>query len=122
MAFLFDEGSKKITLPLGDTMNLSVKITSGLYADGDTVMFALSDSEGKDAICKAFTISDGKCTIRLNSADTADMEAGSYTWNIRLVHTAETVDGKIQIDDTDEVLTLFNKPPRFVLVDGGCDV
>ena len=86
MAFVFDQASNKITLPLGDTMNLPVKVTSKLFVDGDTVMFSVSNSDGEDIVCKSFTIADGRCNIRLNSADTADKEAGTYTWNIRLVH------------------------------------
>lgn len=122
MAFVFDENSKKITLPLGDTMNLPVKVKSSLYGNGDTVMFSVSTTDGEDIICKNFTIVDGGCNIRLNSSDTANKEAGEYIWNIRIVHVADVVDGKVKVDDSDEVITMFNKPPKFVLVDGGCDV
>lgn len=122
MAFTFDESSRKITLPIGDTLNMPLQVTGKPFIDGDMAMFAVSNTDGEDIICKTFTIADGGCKIRLNSADTADKEAGSYTWNIRLVHTPVIVDGVVQIDDSDEVVTLWNKPPKFVLVDGGCDV
>ena len=122
MAFTFDESSKKITLPIGDTLNMPLQVTGKPFVDGDVAMFAVSNTDGEDIICKTFTIENGGCKIRLNSADTADKEAGSYTWNIRLVHTPVIVDGVVQIDDSDEVVTLWNKPPKFVLVDGGCGV
>ena len=122
MAFVFDTETNKITLPIGDTMTLNVRVNGEPFKDGDTVMFAVSDDDGNDVLCKSFEMAEGKCRVRLSSADTAKLETGGYTWNLRLVHTAEIVDGKVQVDDSDEVVTLWNKPPKFILIDGGCDV
>ena len=119
MAVVFDSKTNKITMPLGDTLTFPGKVKGGEF---NYVLFAISDADGNDIICKPFPITDGEYAVRLNSADTADMEANEYTWNLRLLHGAQLVDGKVQIDDEDEVMTVWNKPPKFVLVDGGCDV
>ena len=122
MAWTYNTGNNKIVLPIGDTMNLPVKISGDLIVDGDTVMIAISDADGNDILCKTFTVADAACVVRLNSEDTAKLAADMYTWNIRLIHTADVADGEVIIDNTDEVVTIFNKPPKFELVDGGCDV
>lgn len=122
MAVVYDQNSNKITMPIGDTYTFNVNVSGGLLTDGDIAMFAISNSDGEDALCKTFTINGGRCTVRLNSADTVNIEKGSYTWNIRLLHGAKVVDGKVEIDDSDEVITVWNKAPKFQLIDGGCDV
>lgn len=122
MAWTYNTTNNKIVLPIGDTLNLPVKIGGDLIVDGDTVMFAVSDADGNDVLCKTFTVTGAACVVRLNSEDTAKLAADMYTWNIRLIHTADVADGKVIIDNADEVVTIFNKSPKFELVDGGCDV
>lgn len=122
MAAVYNPENNKITMPIGDTFTFNVNVSGGVFVDGDIALFAISTADGEDIICKPFTINGGKCAVRLNSADTADKEAGNYTWNIRLLHGANIENGKVEIDDTDEVMTIWNKAPKFVLVDGGCDV
>lgn len=122
MAWTYNTGNNKIVLPIGDTMNLPVKISGDLIVDGDTVMFAVSDADGNDVLCKRFIVANAACVVRLNSEDTARLQPDVYTWNIRLIHTVEVADGEVVIDNSDEVVTIYNRPPKFELVDGGCDV
>lgn len=122
MAVVFSPNDNKITMPIGDTLTFPGSVKGEPFGDGDYVLFAVSDSDGIDIISKLFPIADGKFTVRLASADTASMEVGGYTWNLRLLHGAQVVNDKPQIDDNDEVMTVWNKPPKFILVDGGGDV
>lgn len=125
MGFAIDIKTRKITLPVGDTGGFTVRMIGELFdffADGDLVSFAISNKLGEDVLKKFFSIEDNACRIRLSSADTADISPGSYTWNLRFFRNVELVDGEPVIENEDDVLTLYNKPPAIVLVDGGCDV
>lgn len=122
MAVTFNLETKEITMALGDTFTFPVKVTGGPFVDGDSVIFVARDACNEAIIRKHFTLSEGKCVVRLAYADTADKKSGLHTWNLRLLHGVDITENNAEIDDGADVLTLWNKPPHLVLVDGGCHV
>lgn len=126
MAYTFNPETRAITLPLGDTMNLRLKLTDIQF---DAAVFAIFDANtGKDIFKKSVNIENGEAAIRLSNADTRDLNPGNYNWNLRLISDpAYGEDGEIIVDeDSDDVVTVFGPGksdiPKFTLVRNGAHV
>lgn len=125
MAFVFDTQTGNITLPRGDTGNINVSVNYDELKEGDAIVFAIFDKyTGEDFLIKAADIVDGKAVIRICNHDTRGLVAKSYNWNLRIV-TDPTRDenGNVVADEcTDDVITVFQNPPKFKLTNGGAYV
>lgn len=126
MAYTFDPETRAIILPLGDTMNLRLKLTGIQF---DAAVFAIYNSNsGEDVLKKNVQILNGMADIRLSNADTRDLMPGKYNWNLRLVSDpAYGADGEIIVDEaSDDVVTVFGPEkssiPKFTLVRNGANV
>ena len=125
MAFAFDPNTRKITLPLGDTADLYVNVNWQGLSPGDALLFAIfaPDVPG-DMLCKAADLVDGKAHIRICNHDTRDLQSGKYRWQLRIVtNPARDDDGHVIADEcTDNVISVFDKPPTIELKRGGAYV
>ena len=125
MAFVFDTSTGNITLPRGDTGDINVRVNYEELKEGDAILFAIFDKyTGKDLMIKAADIVDGVAHVRICNHDTRDIEAKSYSWQLRIVtNPARDENGNVIADDcTDNVITVFQTPPSFKLTNGGAYV
>ena len=125
MPFAYNEETNAITMPAGDTANIEVGVEWDRLAEGDVLLFAVFDPAASgDLVCKPVEIVDGLAQIRICNHDTRDIEPGRYRWNLRLVTSpAYDEDGNVRVDEcTDDVITVFDKPPEFKLTRGGAYV
>lgn len=121
----FDESTRQLTLPCGDTYDMWIEIDWPALVAGDVILFAIYDkSTGNDVLVKTTEIVNGKAHIRLCNKDTRDIEPGSYRWNLRVVtDPVRDDDGNVRVDEcTDNVITVFDDPPRIKLWKGGAYV
>ena len=123
MSFAYDLNTNNITMPVGDTGGFMVKVNWDRLAEGDVVLFAIFGSDG-DLLNKPVEIVDGKAYVRLCNHDTRDIEPGRYNWNLRIVTSpARDENGNVIADEcSDDVVTVFDKPPRINLTRGGARV
>lgn len=125
MPFKFNSDNYAIEMACGDTANIRINISCDIISAGDMLLFAIFKvSTGEDLLCKSTDIVDGVANIRLSNQDTRDIPPGSYKWNLRLV-TSPVCDeqGKVCVDEpTDDVITIFDKPPVIKLTRGGAYV
>ncbi len=126
MAFIFDKSTGIITMMTGDTAELRVRINWHKLAPGDAMVFGIYDpNSAEDIFRKPAEIQDGMAVIRLCNADTRDLEPSKkYTWQLRIVTSpARDESGNIIADDCgDDVISVFQNPPRFILMRGGAYV
>lgn len=123
MPYTFDPDTHGIVLPVGDTMDFAINVTSDAY---HAIVFAIYDrADGTDLLRVPAEIVDGAAHIRLATEHTRDLEPGKYKWNLRLVEDpARDDEGNIIADDEqDDVLTVFgpdqNSIPDIRLVRNG---
>lgn len=125
MAFSFDPISRRISMPPGDTAQISVRINWGALAPGDVVLFAINDA-GQDIFVKRAEIVDGLARIRLCNHDTRDLQPGLYRWQLRVVTDPELDDeGNVRAEDcSDNVISVFSggQLPVFKLEGGAARV
>lgn len=125
MPFTYNEETHAITMAAGDTANLQVDVEWDRLSDADVLLFAVFDpAQTGDLVCKAVEIADGRASIRICNHDTRDIPEGSYKWNLRLV-TGPALDenGNVRVDEcSDDVITVFDSPPKFKLTRGGAYV
>ena len=127
MPFMFDETTKKISMPPGDTGDLYIEVEWEANGKETAAVFAIVDTRyGKDLMIKAAEIVDGKAHIRLCNHDTRDLKPGTYAWQLRLVTSpARDEEGNIIADEcTDDVISVFSgeEMPEFVLEKKGARV
>lgn len=120
----YDESTRQITLPCGDTFDLWIDVEWDALTEGDVILFAVYNSSGEDVLIKAAEIEDGTAHIRICNHDTRDIAAGRYKWNLRLVTDPERDEsGNVYAADcSDNVITVFDTPPTFKLWKGGAYV
>lgn len=120
----YDESTRQITLPCGDTFDLWIDVEWDALTEGDVILFAVYNSSGEDVLVKAAEIEDGTAHIRICNHDTRDIAAGRYKWNLRLVTDPERDEnGNVYAADcSDNVITVLDTPPTFKLWKGGAYV
>jgi hypothetical protein len=123
---MFDEATKKISMPPGDTGDLYLEIEWDTNGKDAAALFAVVNANGKDLMIKAAEIVDGRAHIRLCNHDTRDLKPGTYAWQLRLVTSpARDEEGNIIADEcTDDVISVFSgeEMPEFVLEKKGARV
>lgn len=125
MPFSYNSETHAIAMARGDTANLWIDVEWDRLAPGDVLLFAIFDPGGSgDLVLRPVEIADGQALIRICNHDTRDIEPGTYRWNLRLVTSpVYDEDGNVRVDEcTDDVITVFDAPPRFKLTRGGADV
>lgn len=125
MPGIFDESTRQITLPCGDTFDIRINVDWDALAENDAILFAIYDKgTGEDLLVKTAEIEGGEAHIRLCNHDTRDIEPGKYRWNLRIVTDPERDEsGNVRVEDcTDNVITVFDNPPAFKLWRGGAYV
>lgn len=110
MAFTFDEETRKISMPPGDTGDLFVDVEWDTEKETAVVFAIVNRRTGEDMMLKSAEIADGKAHIRLCNHDTRDMEPGIYNWQLRLVTSpARDEEGNIIADECgDDVISVFS--------------
>ena len=122
MPFTYDSKTHAISMACGDTTNIQINVQWDSLGAGDVLLFAAFNRDtGKDVLRKPVMIEQGRANIRLCNHDTRDIPAGKYRWNLRII-TSPVLDddGNVQVDAcTDDVVTVFDSPPIFRLMNGG---
>lgn len=126
MPFQYSASSGRITCPRGDTGALRVTISGDIsLLPGDMLVFGLYDPKTKETLLrKQAAITEGAAMLRFTNADTREMAAGSYKYNLRIVTNPEyDADGNvICVDDSDNVLSVYNELPKFEILEAGVHV
>lgn len=127
MPFSYDESTRTMTLPLGDTATFHISIDWMGLSPGDALVFGIyNKSELTDIFRKPAEIVDGQAVLRLCNADTRDLEPGNYRWQLRIVtDPARDEDGNIITDAcADNVISIFDPDdlPKINLKRGGAYV
>lgn len=126
MAFIYNTASGRITCPRGDTGALRVTISGDIaLAPGDMLVFGLYNPKTKETMLrKQATIADGSAEVHFTNADTRELAAGSYKYNLRVVTDPEYgANGDvICADDSDNVLSIYNDMPKFEILEAGVHV
>lgn len=124
MPYTFDPDTHKIVLPVGDTVNIPVRVRGD--AIFHAMVFAIYDrADGTDLLRVPVEIVDGEAHIRLATKHTRDLEPGKYKWNLRLVTDPEyDENGNIMLQDiNDDAMTVFgpenSEIPDIILVRNG---
>lgn len=95
------------------------------YPPGDVILFTIFDhNTGEDKLIKPVEILDGRAHIRLCNHDTRDITPATYRWNLRIVTSpVRDEEGNVRVDEcTDNVITVFDDPPKIKLWKGGAYV
>lgn len=111
MAFTFDEATKKISMPPGDTGDIYFGVQWDTQGKEAAVLFAIVNRRtGEDIMRRAAEIVDGRAHVRLCNHDTRDIEPGEYRWQLRLITSpAKDEEGNIIADEcTDDVVSVFS--------------
>lgn len=124
MPYTFDPDTHEIKLPVGDTVNIPVRVRGD--AIFHAMVFAIYDrADGTDLLRVPVEIVDGAARIRLATKHTRDLEPGKYKWNLRLVTDPEyDENGNIMLQDiNDDAMTVFgpenSEIPDIILVRNG---
>lgn len=86
------ENSNGIYLTRGDSATLYVSVDGLSLASGDIVEMTVRkwvDDPEKKIYKKVTSFSSGKATIKLNPADTSNLEFGKYVYDVQLTHSGE---------------------------------
>ena len=125
MPFQYSAASGRITCPRGDTGALRFTFTGMTLKPGDMLVFGLYSPTLKQTIFrKQVEIADGSALLLFTNADTRDLPAGSYKYNLRVVTDPELDEKGLVIcaDQTDNVLSIYNELPKFELLEAGVHV
>lgn len=125
MAFQYS-ASGRITCPRGDTGALRFSFSGAItLKPGDMLVFGLYSPTAKETVLrKQVEIVDGSALLLFTNADTRDLPAGSYKYNLRVVTDPEYDENGLVIctDTTDNVLSVYNELPKFELLEAGVHV
>lgn len=125
MPFKLNPTDMSIQMACGDTADIQFHVNWDTLSDGDVMLFAIfTNTTCEDVLCKCLEISDGVAHLRLCNQDTRDIPAGKYYWNLRIVTSpARDAEGNVRVDaDTDDVITIYDKPPCIQLKRSGAYV
>lgn len=105
-----------ITLSRGDTGAIKfIADTEYTFDSNDRALFSIKNAIGEMVKQQAFSIdADKSFVVSFFNADTDNLSAGSYTWDVRyIIHPYYDSDGKII--DGDQVITP-NQPMQLQLL------
>ena len=125
MPFQYNATSGRITCPRGDTGALRFTFTGMTLKPGDMLVFGLYNPTLKQTVLrKQVEITNGSALLSFTNADTRDLPAGSYKYNLRVVTDPELDENGLVIcaDQTDNVLSIYNELPKFELLEAGVHV
>lgn len=126
MPFQYSASIGRITCPRGDTGALSFTFSGAIsLKPGDMLVFGLYNPATKETVLrKQVEIVDGAALLLFTNADTRDLSAGSYKYNLRVVTDPEYDENGLVIcaDATDNVLSIYNDLPKFDLLEAGVHV
>ena len=125
MAFQYSP-SGRITCPRGDTGALRFTFSGAItLKPGDMLVFGLYSPTAKETVLrKQVEIVNGSALLLFTNADTRDLPAGSYKYNLRVVTDPEYDENGLVAcaDTTDNVLSVYNELPKFELLEAGVHV
>lgn len=124
MAFVYSaEGD--MVCPRGDTGALKVTVSGITLNAGDMLVFGVFDPvRGRTLLRKQAEIVNGEAILTFTNADTRGLRPGMYRYNLRIVTDPE-LDEKgnvVCLDDTDNVISVYNEMPRFWVKEAGVHV
>ena len=123
MPFQYSVSSGRITCPRGDTGALNFTFSGTIsLKPGDMLVFGLYRPSTKETMLrKQVEIVDGSAILLFTNADTRDLPAGSYRYNLRVVTDPEFDANGLVVcaDATDNVLSIYNELPKFELLEAG---
>lgn len=102
-----DKGNMNAVIFKGNSGNINVKYSDKDLVEGDTVYLtvknAVEDTEAILELSSTTIEDDGSCNIVIEAADTADLEVGTYLYDI----TIECADGQVDTLIVNEKLPTF---------------
>lgn len=121
---MFDVNGMTITMTVGDTGAMKIRITGYELQTDDAVLFTVKTGNGSIMMDRVFTNkqdvpwdgrieSDNSIIVCFHNSDTEGFSAGSYMWDIRVVINAYR-NGEGVITDGDQVITPYT-PQTLVL-------
>lgn len=116
-----------VTLPRGDTILFRIRLTGGSFPPGTVGVFGICTSSGAIPVfSKVFSLEGDTVTVYLTNAETRQLDAKKYRWDVRIVTDPEyNDDGSVRCDNaSDSVLSLFSGMgmPEFIVTGVAVDV
>jgi hypothetical protein len=105
----------KITMSKGDTGSIRFPSTGYTFSGLDRAMFSVKNSKGQIVKQEIFELEDGEFEVTFYNADTDELPAGNYTWDVRYVLSPQ-YDDEGHIVDGAQVITPM-EPQKLVLLD-----
>lgn len=115
-AFVGDE----LVITQGDTGELYATITGDEFGSSDKAQVTFAGKDGTIMLQKVTGFTDDTAEFDFDIDDTADIPAGDYIWELRIVKGATVSDGKITAGTS--AYTPHNKPMPLRIVDALCDI
>ena len=111
---MFMVDGTRIIMSRGDTG--SIDFTAGGYDFGtdDRAVFSVKNGHGQVVKQNAYAMEDGAFTATFLNADTEDLPAGEYTWDVRYVIEPQYDDDDNIVDGT-QVITPMEPQPMTLL-------
>lgn len=117
---MFSLNGKTLTITQGDTGNLAIDTTGETFGASDRAQLTVTDKKQTVLLQKVAEISNGAAAFEFANADTADIPAGAYQWELRFVKNATITNGKITAGD--EINTPFDGPMPMRIIEALGDI
>ncbi len=111
---------KTLRIVQGDTGPLTVNVTAATFGSSDRVQLTVTDKQKTIKLQKVAGFTNNAAVFEFANADTADLEAGVYLWELRFVKGA-TVSGNAITAGTD-IDTPFDEPMPMRIIEALGDI
>ena len=82
---MFKVDGTKITISRGDTGSIDFTATGYDFGENDRAVFSVKNGHGQIVKQDIHELTEGVFTATFFNADTKDLPAGNYTWDVRYV-------------------------------------
>lgn len=113
-------GNSTLKMTQGDTGPLTVHVTGATFESDDKVQLTIADKKKNVLLRKVAGFTADAAVFEFDNADTADLEEGSYLWQLRFVKGA-TVSGG-EITGGTDIDTPFDGPLPMQIFDALSDI
>ena len=113
-------GNNTLKITQGDTGTLTVTVTGATFGADDKVQLTVADKKKNIVLQKVAGFTNNAAEFEFANADTADLEAGIYLWELRFV-TDATVSGSVITGGTD-IETPFDESMPMQIIDALADI
>lgn len=113
-------GNNTLKITQGDTGTLTINVTGATFGADDKVQLTVADKKKNIVLQKVAGFTDNAAEFEFANADTADLEEGTYLWELRFV-TDATVSGSVITGGTD-IETPFDGAMPMQIIDALADI